>query len=166
MIEQRGLAVVGLVAIGLAAFLYNKQLDLEASRQRLAQEQQSHQRQIECAEAGKKFATEYLRQEASALQPHERSVWDDPEYHYSDELRTCIVRTRFVTLAGLVTYQHARITDVNSNKAVLESYVTLLPDPDPSKPGGSLKEELSDIIEGPNLSRDVFQSRADAIMKR
>ena len=162
--SRTGLLFVALVAIGAGAFLYNKQLNLEAERQRFAVQEQLHQRNVKCAEDGKKFAAEYLAEEASAMLPRHQTAWDDPEFHYNVELGTCLVRTRFIEL-GDVTYQHARVTDLSSNKAVLESYVKLTPDPD--KTDGTLKEEASDLILGrPNLPRSVFQPRADAVMKK
>ncbi len=161
---RAGIIVVALVAVGTGAFLYNKKLNLEAERQRFAAQEQLHQRNMKCADDGKKFAAEYLAEEASALLPQEQSAWDDPEFHYNTELQTCLVRTRFVTL-GTVTYQHARVTDLSSNKPVLESYVKLTPDP--GKTDGSFKEELSDLILGrPNLSRSAFQPLADALMRK
>ena len=132
--SRAGLVVVALVAVGTAAFLYNKQLNLEAERQRFAAQERLHQRSLKCADDGKKFAAEYLAEETSAQLPREQSAWDDPEFHYNTELQTCLVRTRFVML-GAVTYQHARVTDFSSNKSVLESYVKLTPDP--SKADGS-----------------------------
>ena len=158
------LVSVALVAIAAGGFLYNKQLNLETDRQRFSAQEQLHQRQLKCAEDGKKFAVEYLAEEASALLPQEQSAWDDPEFHYNTEMQTCLVRTRFVAL-GVVTYQHARVTDLSSNKSVVESYVKLTPDP--GKAAGSLKEEPSDLILGkPNLSRAAFQPLADALMKK
>lgn len=160
----KGVTFVALVAVLAAAYLYNKQLNLEAEKQRAAIQEQLHQRALRCAEDGKKFAAAYLAEEQSALLPREQSAWDDPEFHYNTELNTCLVRTRFVAL-GNVTYQHARVTDLSSNKAVIESYVKLTPDP--SKTDGSLKEEVSDILMGkPNLLRSAFQPQADALMKK
>ena len=118
--SHAGLVLVALVAIGAGGFLYNKQLNLEADRQRFATQEQLHQRNLKCAEDGKKFAGEYLAEETSALLPQEQSAWDDPEFHYNTELQTCLVRTRFVAL-GVVTYQHARVTDLSGNKSVIES---------------------------------------------
>jgi hypothetical protein len=162
--SRAGLILVALVAVGAAAFLYNKQLNLEAEKQRAAVQEQLHQRNVKCAEDGKKFAKEYLAEEASAVSPGHQTAWDDPEFHYSAELGTCLVRTRFVEM-GVVTYQHARVTDVSSNKALLESYVKL--SPDPTKTDGSVKEEAFDVLPGkPNLSRAEFQPRADTLMKR
>jgi hypothetical protein len=163
--ESRGrLVLVALVAIGSATFLYNKQLNLEAEKQRAAAQEQLHQRTLKCAEDGKKFAREYLAQEASAVSQEHQTAWDDPEFHYNVDLGTCLVRTRFVEL-GPVTYQHARVTDLSSNKALLESYVKLTADP--AKTDGSLKEEAFDVLLGnPNLTRAVYQPRADALMKK
>lgn len=161
---RTGMLLVAFVAVGAATFLYNKQLNLEAERQRFAAQEQLHRRNVKCAEDGKKFAAEYLAEEASAVLRRHQTAWDDPEFHYNVELGTCLVRTRFIEL-GDVTYQHARVTDLNSNKAVVESYVKLTPDP--NKTDGTLKEELSDLILGrPNLPRAVFQPRADALMQK
>jgi hypothetical protein len=66
---------------------------------------------------------------------------------------------------GYLTYQHARITDIGSNKAVLESYVSL--SEDPKKTDGSLQEKLSDMLLGqPNVSRAEFVSRAPSLMTK
>ena len=161
---RNGYVLVGLVAVAAGAFLYNKQLNLEAERQRLAAEEQAHQHSLRCAEDGKKFAAAYLAEEQSAALPRNQTAWDDPVFHYSKELGTCLVRTRFIEL-GNVTYQHAKVTDLSSNKAVIESFVKLTPDP--NKSDGTLKEELSDLILGsPNLTRAAFQPQADALMNK
>ena len=66
---------------------------------------------------------------------------------------------------GFVTYQHARITDLSSNKAALESYVSLTPDP--NKTDGSLQEKIHDVLLGlPNIPRAEFVKRAEPLMSR
>ena len=73
------------------------------------------------------------------------------------------MRTRSVDI-GETTYQHARITDLSSNKAVIESYVSLTSDP--NNRGGDLTESPFDVLqsEQQNLSRREFISRAKALM--
>lgn len=162
--SRTSMVLVALVAIGAAAFLYNKQLNLEAERHRLAAQEKLQERRLKCAEDGWKFAEKYKAEEVSDVLPSHQFAWDDPVFHYSIELGTCLVRTRIVNV-GYVTYQHARVTDLSSNTAVLESYVMLVQDP--AKTDGPLKETLSDLNMGrPNMSRAEFVTRAEALMKK
>jgi hypothetical protein len=157
--------LVGVLAVGAAAFLYNKHLNLEIDEGRRNGQAALYEQRRQCAADGKKWAQEYFQEEASAALSHQLSAWDDPEFHYSVELSTCLTRTRSVDIQSFRTYQHARITDLSSNRAVLESYVSLRPDPD--KPDGSLKEEQFDSgTVRDNLSRAEFVKRADALMAK
>jgi hypothetical protein len=54
--SRNGFVLVGLAAVAAAAFLYNKQLNLEAEKQRAVVQQQLQQHALRCAEDGKKFA--------------------------------------------------------------------------------------------------------------
>lgn len=92
------------------------------------------------------------------------AAWDDPEYHYSEELGAGLVRTRSVDY-GFITYQHARITKVLTNKSVLESYVKIVPT---GKDDGGVKEELSpNLLQlTENLTRAEFVKRAAAVMSK
>ncbi|MBI4486957.1 MAG: hypothetical protein HY655_13185, partial [Acidobacteria bacterium] len=90
-----------------------------------------------------------------------------PQFHYSVEHDTCLVRTRSVDFRDdLVTYEHMRVTDIMSNRPVLESIVRLVPDP--TRPGAPPKEEPSDVVKTvtENLSRVEFTRQADALMKK
>jgi hypothetical protein len=156
--------VLTLIAIATAGFLYNKHLNLEADRQRAGMQETLRGHQHKCAEDGKRFAEQYSAEEASARQAGGMILWDDPEYHYNGEMGACLVRTRFVDMGGLVTYQHARITDLTSNKPVLESYVKLTTDP--NKTDGTLREEISDILQAPNMLRSEFVKRAADLMTK
>jgi hypothetical protein len=157
--------LVGFLAVGTAAFLYNKHLNLEADNGHRIGQAALYEQQRQCAADGKKWAEDYFQEEASAALNHRLSAWDDPEYHYSVERSTCLVRTRSVDIQAYRTYQHARITDLSSNRAVLESYVSLRPDPD--KTDSSLKEERFDSgVVRDNLSRDEFVKRANALMAK
>jgi hypothetical protein len=158
------LVLVALVAVGAAAFLYNKHLNFEIEKEHRIAQVVLYERQRQCAADGKKWAEEYLREEASGALNHRLAVWDNPGFHYSVERSTCLVRTRSVDVQASETYQHARITDLSSNRAVLESYVTLSPDPERR---GSLTERTwSDEIVPDNLSRAEFLKRADALMTK
>jgi hypothetical protein len=55
---------------------------------------------------------EYLREQTAAARNHQLAFWDDPQFHYSVSLGTCLVRTRSVDEYYAVTYQHARVTDI------------------------------------------------------
>jgi len=162
--RRNGFVLVALTAVAAAAFLYNKQLNLEAEKQRAATEERLHERALRCAEDGRKFAAAYFAEEESAALSDHQTAWDDPEFHYNTQLGTCLVRTRFVEI-GSITYQHARVTDLSTNQPVAESYVKLTADR--NKSDGSLREELSDFSFGkPNMTRAAFVQKADELMKK
>ena len=58
--SSSALVLVAVIAISAGAFLYNKRLNLQAERQRLAAEEQLHQRSLKCAEDGRQFSVDYL----------------------------------------------------------------------------------------------------------
>jgi FlaG/FlaF family flagellin (archaellin) len=54
-------------------------------------------------------------------------MWDDPEYHYSSKLNTCLIHIRYVdqsfALSSLkVSYQYNQVIDIFSNKVILYGY--------------------------------------------
>src|SRR4051812_46112608 len=99
--SRNGLVLVALVAVVASTFLYNKQLNLEAEKQRIIAQEQLHQRALRCADDGKRFAAAYLAEQQSAVLPRHQTAWDDPEFHYNTELGTCLVRTRFIELGDV-----------------------------------------------------------------
>jgi hypothetical protein len=158
--------LVGLIAVATAAHLFNKRLSIETEKEHRLAQAALDERHRQCAADGKKWAEEYFQEETSAALHHQLSAWDDPEFHYSVERSACLVRTRSVDIQSLWTYQHARVTDISSNRGVLESHVRI--QPDPAKPDGPWKEELSDLLGAvpENLSRVEFMKRADALMMK
>jgi hypothetical protein len=157
--------LIGSAAVAVAAFFYSKHLDLEISRERRIAQAEVYDRQRQCAVDGTKWAEGYRREEESAATNSGLAAWDDPAFHYNVERAACLVRTRFVDSRSYVTLQHARITDLSSNRAVLESRVKL--SPDPGKTDGSLREELTGWGDIPdNLSRAEFVKRAQVLMSK
>ncbi len=154
-------------AIGVGALLYNKHLNLVAAREHRAYEAWLYERQEKCAAEGLLWAEEYRREEQSAAYEFRLAEWDPPQFHYSIARETCLARTRSVDFRDdLVTYEHMRVTDILSNRPVLESIVRLVPDP--AGPGAPPKEEPSDVVRTvtENLSRAEFTKQANALMKR
>lgn len=156
------LAVLLLIAVslGVAAFLHNKKLNLDAAALKVARQQR-------CAIDGRLWSEEYRREEQSAAYEFHLAAWDRPQFHYSEELEGCLVRTRSVDFRDdLVTYEHRRVTDITSNHPVLESSVRLVANTE--RNGAQPLEEPSDIVltVGENFSRAEFAARADALMSR
>jgi hypothetical protein len=153
--------------IGVGAFLYNKHLDLEIAQERLAYEAWVFERERKCAADGKQWSAEYMREEQSSAYEFHLAAWDPPQFHYSVERDACLVRTRSVDFRDdLISYEHLRVTDISSNRPVLESSVKLVPDT--TRNGAPPKEEFSDIVMTvtENLSRAEFEKQADEIMKK
>jgi hypothetical protein len=156
------------VALAAGAFLYNKRLNVQAEQARVDAAQLEVEQQRMCAADGRVWAEEYRRQEQTSAYNFELAEWSQPAFHYSPELRACLVRTRSVDFRDdLIYYEHQRVTDISSNRPVIESSVRLVTDP-AALPATPPKEEPSDIIKvlGENLTRAEFAKRADELMQR
>ena len=157
--------LVAVAAIGAGAFLYNKKLNVDAELARQEAEKFHFEQQRQCAVDGRVWAEEYRRQEQTSAYNFELAEWDTPAFFYNAELGACLVRTRSVDFReDLIHYEHARLTDILSNRPVAESSVRLVRDA--TMPGAPPREEPSDIVKvlGENLSRAEFKSRADELM--
>jgi hypothetical protein len=67
-----------------------------------------------CSKAGKAYFDEFLRHDFP-----EGYLWDDPEYHYSSRLNTCLIHIRYIKLGIPSSSQRNQVIDIFSNKAVL-----------------------------------------------
>ncbi len=72
-----------------------------------------------CSKAGKAYADDYIR----ANLP-DGYLWDEPEYHYSRTLNTCLVHIRWVShyIPGNPSYHCNQVIDVFANKTLLRGY--------------------------------------------
>ena len=66
-----------------------------------------------CYKYGKEYVAEYLR----TLDSKER--YDEPEYHYSMKLNTCLVHVRIVEMMGELSIHNSRVVDVFANKILV-----------------------------------------------
>jgi len=157
-------------AVFASVFLYNKQLNLEAQKVARAADEKLLENKKKCAVDGEKWAEEYLRQESAVARDHQLAYWDEPQFHFSVGLGTCLVRTRSVddrsSVRDTMIYQHARVTDVYANRAILESAVILTQDN--STTDRTLNEKLTDVFfeVRENLPRAQFVKRADGVMAK
>ena len=74
---------------------------LEASRQ--------------CKEDGVRFAIQYRRENTAP--PND--TWDDPQFHFSRKLNTCLVATRYITMASDFSMHYNEVWDIYGNRVVL-----------------------------------------------
>ena len=69
-----------------------------------------------CSKAGKEYFDEFVKE---TNYPGNNYLWDDPEYHYSSRLNTCLIHIRYVGLGLAQSSQRNQVIDIFSNKRVL-----------------------------------------------
>ena len=109
-----------------------------------------------CAKDGAQYFSTY-RKEGDP-----EDSYDDPEYHYSEKLNTCLVHIHsvsFIEDAKGVTIHNSNITDIFSNKILLQSHTIR------TVALGSVSESLSEPANQlPNLSTRDYYKNKDKLM--
>jgi hypothetical protein len=82
----------------------------------------SSEKKLELAEKCSKAGKEYFR-DFTKDTPIKGYLWDQPEYHYSNRLNTCLIHIKYVQLdetgtSGL-SFHFNQVVDVFSNKTIL-----------------------------------------------
>jgi|GEM_PF-5370573 len=67
-----------------------------------------------CSNAGKAYFDDFIRNNLP-----EGYLWDEPEYHYSSKLNTCLVHIRYMKLGTKSSPQRNQVIDIFANKPVL-----------------------------------------------
>jgi len=68
-----------------------------------------------CSKAGKTYFNEFRD-----VNGGDNYSWDNPEFHYSTLLNTCLIHIRYLTVpVDSPSYQYNQVIDVFSNKAIL-----------------------------------------------
>lgn len=147
-----GILFVILIIVGLSGYFYNKQMAFEFEKQKIAVQERQNELIKKCAVDGKKYFQEYQTQNND-----QNIIWDGPEFHFSNKLNTCLIWFRYIDQGSkIATIQHNQITDLNSNKIILLSDVSIYPD----------KEEIipSYNTERPSISRNDFFKQKQVLM--
>lgn len=142
------------VIIGLVAYFYNKQMIFEFEKQKTVAQEKQNELAQKCAVDGKKYFQDYQTQNN-----YQSIVWDEPEYHFSDKLNSCLLWFRFTDQGNggvIPPLQRNQIIDLNSNKIILSSDVAIYPN----------KEEIipSYNTERPSISRNDFFKQKQTLM--
>lgn len=72
-----------------------------------------------CSQAGKAYFQDFLRTGLPA-----NNFWDEPEYHYSTKLNTCLIHFRYIEMGsvGMPSSQRNQVVDVYSNRHILHGW--------------------------------------------
>ena len=70
-----------------------------------------------CYKYGKEYVAEFLRTQLDA-----KETYDEPEYHYSMKLNSCLVHLRTIQMMGPTSIHHSRLVDVFANKLLMHGY--------------------------------------------
>jgi hypothetical protein len=66
-----------------------------------------------CSKAGKAFFDDFI-----ARNLPEGYLWDEPEYHYSSRLNTCLIHIRYVS-PGTTSSHRNQVIDIFANKPLI-----------------------------------------------
>jgi len=77
----------------------------------------SREKRFELSEKCYKYGKEYLAQVLRTLDSKEN--YDEPEYHYSMKLNTCLAHIRTIQFTGEGSIQNSRLVDVLANKILM-----------------------------------------------
>jgi hypothetical protein len=67
-----------------------------------------------CSKAGKTYFDDFIRNNLP-----EGYLWDEPEYHYSSKLNTCLIHIRYIKLDTKSSSQRNQVIDIFANKHIL-----------------------------------------------
>jgi hypothetical protein len=103
-----------------------------------------------CSNAGKTYFKDFIKTSLP-----DGFMYDEPEYHYSSSLNTCIVHIRYVNRAGDVTLHYNQVIDIFSNKPLLYGHF--------ERDNKTKAEKLSDTFNdsAPNFTSDEYFKRKD-----
>jgi hypothetical protein len=107
-----------------------------------------------CSNAGKAYFKDFIRTSLP-----EGFMYDEPEYHYSSSLNTCLIHIRYVSSAGDVTLHYNQVIDIFSNKPLLYGYF--------ERDNKTKSEKLSDTFNDSalNFTSTEFFKRKDKMFK-
>ena len=106
-----------------------------------------------CSKSGKAYFTEYIRTNMP-----EGFMYDEPEYHYSSTMNTCLVHIRYVSSAGKQSIHRNQVIDIFANKPLLYGHF----DRDSEKKTETLAPTYDDV---PNFTSDDYFKRKDKLFK-
>lgn len=79
-----------------------------------------------CSIDGKAYFDDFWKStNLAAYQSKTKYSWDDPEYHYSERLNTCLIHIRYVefdTTESYLSTHYNQVIDVFSNKTILRGW--------------------------------------------
>ena len=102
--------LIVLAVASLAAFFYNKTLNIQAEHNRLAFDERRFEVSQKCGEAGRNFFRDYQSQNTVATSTHQY-LWLDPEFHFNSRLNTCLVYAGYadeITVIAIVSSPSVR----------------------------------------------------------
>ena len=154
---------MGRILIGFLAILV---LNLTSCDQLKAPDKLSKERIFElsakCAKEGKAYFDDFWRStNYSGAQAKTKYMWDDPEYHYSQKLNTCLIHARYIEYdqyESHVSRQYNQVIDIFSNKTLLRGWFT--------RDVKANTERIIDVQDGiPNVTSTEYFRRKDQLFK-
>jgi hypothetical protein len=118
----RKLFAVALVLVCAAAVsvLYHYAVRIPAdtrTEQDLRREQVNLESSRRCRDDGTRFVSEFMQ---AMSDPSTRLIWDEPEFHFSRKLNTCLVHIRYIReRSNGYSFQYNRVVNVYGNSPVL-----------------------------------------------
>jgi len=100
-----------------------------------------------CSKAGKTYFDDFITRNLP-----EGFLWDEPEYHYSSKLNTCLIHIRYVR-PGKPSSHRNQVIDIFANKHILYGWF----ERDTDKKTESLSEVVS--LDAPNYTSTEYFKR-------
>ena len=105
-----------------------------------------------CSKSGKAYFVQYRTENLP-----DGFLWDEPEYHYSARLNTCLVHIRFVQAGSIVSTHMNKVIDIFANRILLQGNFTR-----------DLEKKTETVTDfsgsaAPNFTSEEFFKRKDAL---
>jgi hypothetical protein len=85
----------------------------------------SQEKKLELKEKCSKCGETYFHDFQRSSDSQHQYAWDEPEYHYSHRLNTCLIHIRFIySMDSKVSMHYNQIIDIFSNKIILYGWFT------------------------------------------
>ena len=153
--------LIVLAVASLAAFFYNKTLNIQAEKQRLAFDERRFELAQKCGEEGRNFFHNYQSQNTVATSTHQY-LWLDPEFHFNGRLNTCLVYVGYADeiTTGNAVFHDYRIIDSYSNKTLVFSWTSKVC----ASPSQCNEQVLDSYFEVPSVTTTQFFNRKSVLM--
>ena len=135
------ISLILVAALSLAGCDQNSQKEEKLSRENKLELSEK------CYKYGKEYFADFLKRQLD-----EKEIYDEPEYHYSMKLNTCLVNIRTVQVTDELSFHNSRLVDIFSNKILMHGYFSRVK---------GVEKLMRPDDDAPNFTSDEYFKRKD-----